>query len=418
MKVGIFLRDYLPEDGGRYTFSNEITNALLKLSTQCSHQFVVFGTNKEPPPALLLSDSIQYVYVCSTYKQTVEHKISTTIIDFLKKLQHPLMSFSINPRQQMLVLDALSSNGIDILWEPGPNCLTMDLPYIITVWDLEHRVLPYFPEIDRECKWDLLEQHYATKLRRASFVITNTKAGKAQIEMFYQVPTERIKILPFPVPNFVSSAIPSTRNNIFAKYNLSDKYLFYPAQFWPLKNHVNLLLAVQSLKHKYDLNFPVVFCGSDKGNKVYVSRMVAELDLSNQIKFLGFVPQEDLCSLYRNAFALTYVTFNGPGSLPPLEAFALGCPVIASKNLSEQLGNAALLVNPKQPEEIASAIKLLWEDHSLRQCLVERGFARASKWTCEDYVKGIFALLDEFVFIRRCWDLAWIFHKEQQHGTF
>jgi hypothetical protein len=228
MKVGIFLRDYLPEDGGCYTFSNEITNALLKMSTQCSHRFVVFGRNKQPHPALLLSDNIQYVYICSTYKQTVEHKISRTIIDFLKKLQHPLMSFSINPRQQMLVLDALSSNGIDILWEPGPNCLTMDLPYIITVWDLEHRVLPYFPEIDRECKWDLQEQHYATKLRRASFVITNTKAGKAQIEMFYQVPAERIKILPFPVPTFVSSTIPSTRNNIFAKYTLSDKYLFYP----------------------------------------------------------------------------------------------------------------------------------------------------------------------------------------------
>jgi glycosyltransferase involved in cell wall biosynthesis len=120
------------------------------------------------------------------------------------------------------------------------------------------------------------------------------------------------------------------------------------------------------------------------------------------------VPQEDLCSLYRNAFALTYVTFSGPSNLPPIEAFALGCPVIASKILGveEQLGDAALLVDPKQPEEIAFAIKLLWDDHSLRQSLVERGFARASKWTCEDYVKSIFLLLDEFVPIRRCWDLA------------
>src|SRR5262249_14126930 len=157
------------------------------------------------------------------------------------------------------------SNGIDILWEPGPNCLTMDLPYIITVWDLEHRVLPYFPEIDRECKWDLQEQHYTTKLRRASFVITETEVGKAQVERFYQVPSERIKVLHFPVPHFVLSTIPSTRNEIFEKYNLSDKYLFYPAQFWSFKNHVNLLLAVQWLKDKYNLIFPVVFCGSDKG---------------------------------------------------------------------------------------------------------------------------------------------------------
>jgi hypothetical protein len=122
----------------------------------------------------------------------------------------------------MLVLDFLASNGIDILWDPGPNCLTMDLPYIITVWDLEHRLLPYFPEIDRECKWDLQEQHYATKLRMASFVIASTEAGKAQIETFYQVPSDRIKILPFPVPRFVFSVIPSPTNKVFQKYNLSQ----------------------------------------------------------------------------------------------------------------------------------------------------------------------------------------------------
>jgi glycosyltransferase involved in cell wall biosynthesis len=91
--------------------------------------------------------------------------------------------------------------------------------------------------------------------------------------------------------------------------------------------------------------FPVVFCGSDKGNESYIKQMAAELDLADQVKFLGFVPQEDLCSLYRNAFALTYVTFNGPNGLPPLEAFALGCPVVASKILGEQLGDGALLVD-------------------------------------------------------------------------
>jgi hypothetical protein len=61
MKIGIFLRDYVPEHGGCYTFTNEIINMVLRFSFQCSHQFVVFGTNKEPPCALMLSDNTRYV---------------------------------------------------------------------------------------------------------------------------------------------------------------------------------------------------------------------------------------------------------------------------------------------------------------------------------------------------------------------
>jgi glycosyltransferase involved in cell wall biosynthesis len=69
--------------------------------------------------------------------------------------------------------------------------------------------------------------------------------------------------------------------------------------------------------------FPLVFVGADKGNYQYIRELADELAISAQIYFLGFVPQEDLISLYRKAFAIAYVTFFGPENLPPLEAFAL-----------------------------------------------------------------------------------------------
>ncbi|MFM6004329.1 MAG: glycosyltransferase, partial [Sphaerospermopsis kisseleviana] len=166
-----------------------------------------------------------------------------------------------------------------------------------------------------------------------------------------------------------------------------------------------LLLALKTLQQKYSLELPLVLVGSGTGHKSYVEAMAKELNLSNQVHFLGFVPQEDMASLYRNAFALTFVTFFGPDNLPPLEAMSLGCPVIASDvpGAQEQLGDAAFLVDPKKPEDIASAIKLLWEDNSLRQNLIARGLARSQKWTVEDYAKQIFAVIDEFEAIRRCW---------------
>ena len=133
--------------------------------------------------------------------------------------------------------------------------------------------------------------------------------------------------------------------------------------------------------------------------------MVKEINLSKQVYFLGFVPLSDMSSLYRNAFALSFMSFFGPDNLPPLEAMALGCPVIAANvsGAKEQLGEAALLVDPKKPEEIAFAIKSLYDDSILRQNLIEHGLIRANSWTAEDYIKEIFSVLDDFEAIRRCW---------------
>jgi glycosyltransferase involved in cell wall biosynthesis len=112
-----------------------------------------------------------------------------------------------------------------------------------------------------------------------------------------------------------------------------------------------------------------------------------------------------LISLYRKAFALTYVTFFGPENLPPLEAFALGCPVIASnvEGAQEQLGDAAVLVDPKDPREIAFAVKALHDDVIWRQTLIQRGLKRAGRFTGEDFVNGILSVLDDFELVRRCW---------------
>lgn len=100
------------------------------------------------------------------------------------------------------------------------------------------------------------------------------------------------------------------------------------------------------------------------------------------------------------------MTFFGPDNLPPLEAMSVGCPVIASNvsGASEQLGNAALIVDHKNPNAIASAIKLLLDDPVLRNSLIERGLVRANQWEVEDYVKELFKLIDDFKTVRCCWD--------------
>lgn len=412
MKIGLFLGNQLPEIGGGYTYQSEILNFIIKLDAKSGHTFVLLSWDKEPPKDILSYQHIEFISLYRDFKTRLQSKIKRTVIAILKKLRHPSSQFQINGWHEKFASYSIATNGIDIIWYLGPWCISMEVPYIITVWDLQHRRQPYFPEVSRKGEWDQREQFYATRLRRASYVITGTHAGKAEIERFYQLPSERIKILPFPTPKFVLAALANEGKEVLAKYNLPEGYLFYPAQFWPHKNHVGLLLTIKLLRDKYNLIFPVVFVGSDKGNKPHIKQVVTELELSEQIHFLGFVPQEDLISLYRNAFALTFVTFFGPDNLPPLEAFALSCPVVASEvsGAQEQLGDAALLVDPKKPEQIALAIKSLWDDKHLRQTLVQRGLARASQWTGQDYVKAVFSILDEFEAIRRCWSHSQSYH--------
>src|SRR6185436_3788013 len=93
------------------------------------------------------------------------------------------------------------------------------------------------------------------------------------------------------------------------KYKIEGPYLFYPAQFWPHKNHINLLRAIKLLKERDGLKFTLVLSGSDHGNASYVKQTADELGLADQVIFAGFVPYEDIMAFYKHAFALTFVTF-------------------------------------------------------------------------------------------------------------
>ena len=413
MKVALFLNPDLPiESGGSYIFENEILQALSLYATHSAHEFYIFGgenylENLEGIPG------IHFVY--KKYESNTKSRLFRAAkkiysylseIDYdyrLKKIVKPLYSYLTQIESK--TLKVLAEHKIDIVWFLGLHCPTMELPFIVTVWDLGHRTNPYFPEISSKGGWNQRELLCSKVIQRAAYIITGTPAGKADIERYYQVPSERVRILPFVVPSFVEKIDAVESSYVLEKYDIPDNYLFYPAQFWPLKNHVCLLKAVQLLRDDFGLTFNIVLTGSDRGNRNYIEQVVSNLELTQSVHFLGFVPQSDMAALYQHAFALTYTTFLGPDNLPPLEAFALGCPVIASKvsGAMDQLGDAALLFDPKQPEDLALSIKAIHDDPGLRADLIQKGAKRVSQWTREDYVKEMLSVLDEFSAIRNCW---------------
>lgn len=405
MRIAIFISiKQIPEIGGCYTFESQLLDGIVRLGHESKHTFIYFnnkGIVSTHPPTIGSQPRASKILWSERINTSLLHVFKVVAIKLgLKVILNVVKKWW----QKIYLLKSLKKNQIDATLSLVPfSCLPLEYPCIVPVWDLQHRLQPYFPEVSLAGEWENREKHYAKILRRATLIITGTEVGKAEIESFYQVSKNRIKVIPFFTPQYTSDDAPA--NNIFSKYNIPEKYLFYPAQFWPHKNHIGLLLAVKCLKEKHNLEISLVLVGSDQGNESYVKEMVEELDLSDQVHFLGFVPQYDMPDLYRNAFALSFTSFFGPDNLPPLEAMSLGCPVIAAavSGAEEQLGDAALLVDPKQPEEIARAIKSLFEDASLRQKLINSGLIRANQWTVNDYVKEIMTAIDDIEAIRRTW---------------
>jgi len=395
MRVGIDLSNTSAEAGGGYTFEQEVFTAFLEAAHLSAHDYTIFSNSFqiEEKISQLNLPNVHFVKVNLSLLQRGLRRVFCLIDPMFLSLC--TKSESIYRKYQ-----------IDVMLFFSPLRSALSLPYITTVWDLEHRKQPWFPEVSKMDEWYYREKGYSNALRRASYILTGTEYGKEEIMRFYDIPSDHIKVIPFPTPRFALDSVHGITISAVKKYGITGEYLFYPAQFWAHKNHVNLLYGLKILHDNYDIKISLVLVGSDKGNLSYIQKVTEELDLSDSVHFLGFISQEEIVDLYKNALALTFLSFFGPDNLPPLEAFALGCPVIAARisGAEEQLGDAALYVDPKNPEEIAHAIYLIYNDKQLRNQLTQKGFLRADGWKGDDYVRTVFSLLDEFGSIRRCWD--------------
>jgi len=390
MKVGIYFPGNLPESGGAYTYEYELLCSFLSLVHESHHEFCILS-------------NINVTNVVSDFSR---YNISNAIIPRNSLVARIFKKILVRQVEATSSLNkVIADNDIEVLLSLIPITEPVDCPYITPLWDLQHRLQPWFPEVSKNGLWSKRENHYSVTLRRAMTIVTGTLESQSEISSFYGIPKERIKVLPMPTPDYcISTQQRRNRGNI-KQFNINGSYLFYPAQFWPHKNHVNCIRALKILRHKYEIPLSLVFVGSDKGNLSYMTDFISEQGLNTYVHILGFLSRDDIISLYQNAFALIFPTFFGPDNLPPLEAFALGCPVVASNVLGadEQFGNAALLFNPSDPDEIAKAIATLFHNPTLRMELIDRGYQRAVKWTGKDYMRAILSILDEFENIRISW---------------
>lgn len=143
------------------------------------------------------------------------------------------------------------------------------------------------------------------------------------------------------------------------------------------------------LADKYNLGIHLILVGSKQNNFENVMKTIKELKLENRVKYLGYVPEEDMPYLYKLATALVMPTLFESVSMPIWEAFYLGVPVVSSNvcALPEQVGDAGLLFDPNNPIDMAEKIYMIWTDKELRKKLVKKGEERVKNLTIENYAK-------------------------------
>jgi glycosyltransferase involved in cell wall biosynthesis len=192
------------------------------------------------------------------------------------------------------------------------------IPTLGTVHDLMHRYERQFPEVSANGEYEAREFHFGETSRWAKGVLVDSEVGKKQLIESYNVPPEKVFVLPYIPPAYVYESDPARDREVLGRYKLPKKFFFYPAQFYLHKNHAALIDAIARLEPGHP-DVRLVLVGTKERNAfAEVQAQVKRLGLEKNVQFLGYVPDEDMPALYRAARALVMPTYFGPTNIPQL----------------------------------------------------------------------------------------------------
>jgi glycosyltransferase involved in cell wall biosynthesis len=258
--------------------------------------------------------------------------------------------------------------------------VAMPCPGIVTIYDLSFLLFP-----QRLQPWRRLYLRWGSTLsaRRATRVIAISASTKRDIINLLGVPEEKVDVVPCGVDDdFRPVDEPGLLDELRRRHSLPPRMLLFLGTIEPRKNLTTLLKSYALLKDW--MKPPPLVIGGPKGwRHGEVFSLAEELDLLDEVLFPGYIARDELPLWYNAADLFVYPSLYEGFGLPPLEAMACGTPVVVSNtsSLPEVVGDAGMLVDPTDAEQIARAMERLLTDGDLRDSLRARGLERARTFT-------------------------------------
>jgi glycosyltransferase involved in cell wall biosynthesis len=395
LNVAVIIKSELISGGG-YQYERTVLNILKKFHNNDSINFIFYSI--KPGVIRDYSDlGLDIQLIKENFVQKLHRFMLLNLAYFFLFKKFGLSRSCIENR--------FLKDSIDLIYFLSPDLLSLGLsriPYIFTLWDLGHLERMEFPEISYDRSFEIREELYSHSLKKAFKVIVDSSYSKKYTREAYNIDCKRLKVLKY---------LPSIRSNnnrfydIKKIYKINNNYIFYPAIMMPHKNHIYILKAVKILKEEENILLDIIFSGSDRGNLSYILDKAKEYGISQQLKYIGFAPDEHIPCLYQQSLSLVMPTYLGPTNVPPLEAFFYKVPVCYSDTefFREQVGDAVFYMDLFQPRSLSQHLLTLVREDDIVKLKVQLGTKVLEDWSEENFYRGMLEVFKEYAFIRESW---------------
>ncbi len=269
-------------------------------------------------------------------------------------------------------------------------------PLVFTVMDLMFTRYPeWLPSRRARWYWSRWIPYTA---RRASAVIAPSEATRHDLITLARVPPERITVIPLALDSLFERRPSAEAVDRYRRQrSLQARYVLYVGSLDRRKDLSGLLGAFAVVRDRFP-DLRLVLTGHLIRGRVNLETELARAKIADRVIVTGVVPDEELPLLYAGASLFVYPSLYEGFGLPPLEAMAMGTPVVTYRaaSLPEVVGEAGLLVDPPFGQEpLAEAMRRVLADQALREELVSRGSTQAGRFTGQQMVERTVAMYAE-----------------------
>lgn len=253
------------------------------------------------------------------------------------------------------------------------------IPMVASILDVQHE---FFPEFFSDKVLEEIRRSTKDTLKIADGIITISEFSKRTIIEKYGISKDKIKVTYLNSDNCFDKSVDDKKLR-YEKERIGGDYIFYPANTWPHKNHINLLKAYKILKEKYRSKLKLAFTGGEKQKQSEITQFIVKHNLKDDVVYLGYREQEDMPYIFKNATIVAFPSFFEGFGIPLVEAMRAGVALACSEcgSIPEVAGDAAIYFDAYNPEDIAEKLYQLEENAALRKSLIVNGEQQAKKYS-------------------------------------